>query len=111
MIDQKTLISSKLKEIVGLTVYQIRPEVLSIAEFPIVTYFISMNNPDYDLDKTIGKQTVEVTLDIWGLDDSQTTPIMNEVISKLLEINYLCTHNIDVPDPENFSHLNLHFNY
>lgn len=111
MIDLKPIIFAKLSEISGIKIYQIRPEVLSIDLFPIVTFFLSRNDPMMNLAKQVDKQNTDITVDIWAKTSKQTSAIMLNVISKMLELNYLCTHNIDIPDPEGFSHLNLIFTY
>jgi len=111
MIEPKASIFTKLKEINGITVYQIRPEILSIDLFPIVTFFVSSNVPEYDLKGNIGTQDIEITIDIWGKTSQSTGVIMKSVVSKMLDLSYLCTHNMDVQDPEGFSHLNLRFNF
>ncbi len=70
------------------------------SEVPAITFDISDNAPDYDLDVNITAQKVIVTVDVWADDSVTTSSIAAEVEAAMREIDYLLTSSLDVPAPE-----------
>lgn len=92
-----------------IEVYQERPEV--IESFPCMTFRISNNVPQYDLDKSIGKQDIIVIIDIWAETSVDSGKVLVALESKMKEYNYLLAFNGDVPDPEGNSHITTQFTF
>lgn len=109
--EPKKEIYDVLKTLTGVNAYQIRPEILPENEMPIVTFYVSLNIPRYALDKGIGKQDIEVTIDIWAKNSKDTGSVLIELEDKMREIDYLMSGAIDIPDAEGYSHLSAKFVY
>ncbi len=105
--DPKKLIFSKLSEISGVTVYQIRPEAIEV--FPCITFSVNSNVPNYDLSKDITHQDDNIKVDIWGRTSSDTGILLSQVEEKMREINYLLSFNQDIADPSGISHITTQF--
>lgn len=106
--DPTSQIYSKLSELDTL-VLQSEPEIKEV--IPCIIFSIPENIPDYMLDKEVGRQRVTVNVDIYGKTSIQSGAIVKAVELKMREINYLCTFNASIPEPEKYSHRRLQFTY
>ena len=106
METKKTEIYNLLKT-TGYTVYQERPEV--IETFPSISFRITKNVPEYALDKGIGRHNVEVAIDLWARNSSETSQMLIDVEAVMISNDYVMNGNYDIPDA--VSHISLLFNY
>jgi hypothetical protein len=106
MLEPKATIYSLLTTVCD-TVYQVRPEVLSV--FPCITFQISNNTPVYELEKEIGYQDIDTMIDIWDTTSSGTGKLLVDVQDMMLDEGYRLTFATDVPDPEGISHISTIF--
>jgi hypothetical protein len=106
-IPKKTIYS--LLQGAEVPVYQARPEV--IKEFPCITFQMTDNNVTMDLDKEIGYQNAEVTIDIWTAASSEGGELLATVEGILRAEGYQLTLSLDVPDPEGISHIRSVFKF
>lgn len=90
-------------------VSMIRPE--EIETFPSITYYISQNSNQYDLDKAVGKQDIEVVIDIWTNDPSEGDTILLAVENAMKSEGYLLNFSSDIMDPSGISHITTRFNF
>lgn len=115
MSEPKALIYSYLITInipntsTPIPVYQERPEVLT--SFPVITFYISNNKPDVLMDKTLGADHMEVTIDIWSKNSKEAGLIMKAVESVMRSNNFLISYNSDIVEPENIAHIQTRFIY
>jgi len=113
MIDPKTTIYSKLKEIATA-----HPEVKVFQEdgkakmdLPCITFRIENDIPVHALDKDELSQNTDVAIDLWGQNSKETSTLLTWVVEKMLEINYICTFSTDLTDPSGISHKPTIFTY
>ena len=117
LIEPTQIIYSKVAELEStfsdLTVYQNRPEVLEgvSSGSRIITFRISNNQPEYDLDKEIENQRITVILDVWANTSQGTSELLVALEVKMREINYLLDTSYAIPDPEQLSHVLAQFIY
>jgi hypothetical protein len=103
-------IGDYINSIGGFQLYQGRPEILNTDEFPIVTFKVE-TVPEYVLESEIGYQKTKVTADIWAETPTETGEIVSSIEAKLRTYGYLLVSNLDIPDPEGYSHRNVQFIY
>lgn len=108
MEDPKVTIYNALKDITA-NVYQIRPEKLNV--MPVIVFEVDINEPEYALDSDIARQVYRISIDIFAKTSTSSAQLQNEVESAMRAINYVCLQSRTIPDPENYSHLNLIFVY
>ena len=107
MNNIKKALYTKLKELKGVTVYQIRPEV--IKSFPTIVFYISGNFPVYELESNIGYQDIDITLDIWTNNSEASGSLLAEVEELLRGEGYRLVGSNDVPDPDGKSRITTLF--
>lgn len=95
----------------SVTVYQSRPEV--IKDLPSFTFEVSRNAPRFTLNKTLGPQDIEITIDIWAETSKESGTLLKALVDTMLQANYMLSFNSDVPDPspEKISHVTTQFIY
>lgn len=93
----------------SVQVYAERPEVLE--SFPCITYNVSSNIPQYDLDKVLSKQDVIVVVDVWTDTSLEGDTIVSLIEAAMKAQNFLMTFCSDIIDPSGGSHISLRFNY
>jgi len=77
---------------------------------PAITFYISDNHPQYDLDKAIVANLAEMTVDVWGDDSVTTSRVASEAEQAMREIDYLLTYQADIPRPEGaLYHIQMRF--
>ena len=81
----------------------------TIVQVPAITFFVSDNNAELNLDNQINSQSVEVTVDIWASDSSNADDLLAQTETKLRGVGYRLSYCTDVPDPENICHINTRF--
>ncbi len=109
MTDYRTTIYNKLSEITTANVYQSRPEVID--PLPAITFDIQSNVPKYNLSNEIVIQDIIVKVDIWADTSGEAETLLNSVESKMRELKFRLTSNLDVPDPDGICHLATQFTY
>lgn len=107
MYTPKADIYTLLKDIDGVTVYQQYPEVFS--SLPAITFFVPNNELTNQLDGEIGYQTIEVTVDLWGLTSVSTSALLETVKSTMQSAGYMLVFASDVPNTESVSHVTTQF--
>jgi hypothetical protein len=111
MINRKEVFD-KINELkttyTDLSVYQGRPEV--IETFPTITFRFT-GTPDYNLDKTIAKNNIQLVVDIWTKTPSEGELILDSLETKLKELDYLLAFSPDILDPGGTFHLTTQFIY
>ncbi|MDO4979152.1 MAG: hypothetical protein Q4E47_03310 [Candidatus Saccharibacteria bacterium] len=107
MFNPKPEIVSKLKEL-GFPVTLSSQNVFN--EVPAITYRITGNSAQYDLDNEIVKQDIAVTLDIYADDSVTASSLLVQVEAKMRELKYRLQNSLDVPSPEGaLYHINATF--
>ncbi len=109
LYEPKSIIYGLLKDIEGATVYQVRPE--AITSFPCITFSISNNNVILDLDKDIGYQNLEVTIDIWSKTSTEGGVLFSTIEGILREEGMKLDFSSDIPDPDGVRHITTRFNF
>lgn len=108
MFEPKEFVYSLLRQ-TGETVYQARPEV--IEQFPCITFYIAENMVNMDLDREIGYQEVEVSVDIWATTSQESGALHIQVEGILREADMHLISSTDVPDPTGYSHINAKYKF
>lgn len=120
IIEPKTTIYNKLKEITSIevnegtravSVVQERPEEIVLDEVLMVTFRINGNVPKYTLSKEVAKQDINVAVDIWAMSSIESGLLLIAVEEKMRELDYLLTFNMDIPDPKGYSRITTQFNF
>ncbi len=88
-------------------VYQARPE--QVIEYPCITFFVSSNIPGYVLEKEIGFQNIEVTIDIYTKTSKESGSLLASLESLMLDNNYRLVFSADIPNDDS-SHITTRFN-
>jgi hypothetical protein len=78
---------------------------------PCIVFNVSNNSATLELSKDIAFQKIEVTIDFFGNDDSETTAMLQEAEEELRSNGYVMTFCSDVPDPDGYSHISTRFNF
>lgn len=111
MLVPKQEIYEALKEVTD-NVYQNRPETISA--FPCLTFFMVDNAVSMSLGKSIGRQDIEFTVDIYTQGSGaslEATSLLQEVEETLRNDGYQLVYSADVPDPDdNVIHISTRFN-
>lgn len=111
MIIPKQEVYEILQEL-DANVHQSKPEVVS--EFPVIVFSMVDNSVTMSLDKNIGTQYIEFTVDIYtnGTGASlEASSLLSQAEALLREANYGLVYSADVPDPEeNVVHISTRFN-
>jgi hypothetical protein len=105
--EPKADIYTILNAIEGVNVYQSRPDV--IAEFPSLTFYIGSNIPEYELEKEIAYQDIEVVIDIYAKTSKESGSLLASLEDTMLENNWRLIYNADVPEND-VSHITTRFN-
>jgi len=104
----KADVYNKLKELTGVIVYQLRPEVLE--DFPCVVFSIGNDNIMYFLSHDIAYQDIDLDIDIFAETSVETSGLLSDIEYKLRDLGYRLIQSRDVPDPDLISHVNARFN-
>ncbi len=107
MIEPKKSVYTILSALDGVNVYQARPE--QVIEYPCITFFVSNNSPTYVLEKEIGYQEMEVTIDIYAKTSSESGELLSTLEQAMISNGYRLTYCSDVPN-DDASHLTTVFN-
>lgn len=93
----------------NLKVYQQFPEEEML--IPCLTFFVSQNNPKVTLNKAIGYQDIEVTIDIWGTTSKESGTFFKALVDTMLANNYVLYFSSDIPNQEKeaVSHITTRF--
>lgn len=83
---------------IELAVYQDRPEILT--SITCYTFNVSNNVPDTLLDKSLGADHIEVTIDIFASTTIEVGRMLKALESKMRDNNYTLVFNTNVPDPD-----------
>lgn len=79
------------------------------AVIPSITFFISDNALELDLSNEISRQDILVTIDIWAENSSAADTLLSQTETKMRELGYRLSFQIDVPDSQNICHINTRF--
>lgn len=104
----KQTIFEALEAIEGLTVYNLRPKV--DMALPCVLFTLTDMGVDVNLDKDVANQTEQYTLDIFGKTSTITSNYLVSIEAVMRNLGYVLEFALDVPDPDNISHINTRFN-
>lgn len=107
--EPKSDINALLSTLSGVEVSQERPE--KEEQLPWITFSISNNNAKLNLDRGIGYQEVEVTLDILAKESVESGELLKALEGLLRENDMHLTFSRDVPDPDGYSHIATRFNF
>lgn len=103
----KSTVYSALNTLTGVTVQQSTQQISTT--MPVVAYRVSQNHPDYDFDKTIGLQEVEITIDIFHTTSTGASSLLKLVEEKMRGIDLFLNFTADIPDPDGYFHINTRF--
>jgi len=107
MFNPKTEIVSKLKEL-GYPVMRSSNNVFN--EVPAITYRISNNSTNLDLDNKIASQDIRIAVDIWTEESTTASNILEQAEAKMRELKYRLENSLDVDAPEGaLYHINATF--
>lgn len=81
----------------GATVDMGEPE--TVTAMPAFTYFVPSNEPTYTHDVAIGKQVIEIVIDIWAEDMQTANTMLSTLVATFNTARYMLTLANDVPDP------------
>lgn len=80
------------------------------ADFPVISYFLADNTPEYDLSNEILQQNINVNIDIWTNSSVKGSEILEELELKMREYKYRLTFSSDVPNIDmNVYHISCRF--
>ena len=93
----------------GTVVYQEMPKILS--EFPCITFSVSNNRANVNLDKDIAYQELVATIDIWTLRKKQGSELLSSLEETMRENNYQLDFSSELPaDLNGVRHITTRFN-
>jgi hypothetical protein len=107
MYEPKKDIYTILSAIEGVTVYQVRPEIINT--LPCITFYIGSNVPEYVLEKEIGLQDIDVIIDIWAETSKESGTLLSTLEQTMLDNDYRLIYNMDVPE-DDLHHITTRFN-
>jgi hypothetical protein len=87
----------------GAIVAQQQPEL--VTTYPALTFSVSNNVPTYTLSAEIGKQDIEITVDIWADKSTTASAILATLVDTFITGGYMLTYSSDVPDPDGVVHV------
>ena len=100
-------IFKKLQE-TGVTVLQSAQE--TYPNPPAITFSISDNATELDLDNEISSQSIIAVVDIWTDTSMEASALLNASEILMRELGYRLTYSADVPRPEGaLHHINCRF--
>ena len=100
-------IFNKLQE-TGVTVLQAAQE--TYPNPPAITFSISDNATELDLDNEISSQSIIAVVDIWTDTSMEASALLNASEILMRELGYKMTYSADVPRPEGaLHHINCRF--
>lgn len=112
MINQKTIVYKKLKELIKENaVIQVCDEgSQDWSKLPCITYFELQNDPYSYAEDDEYSSALAVKVDVWGKSSSEVSKISLQVVSKMKEIGYERTLFLDIPDKDSkIKHKSLRF--
>ena len=107
MYHPKSEVYTALNAINGVTVRQASQKTK--AAIPSITFFVSDNAVELNLDNEIARQDVLVTIDIWAATSSAADTLLTSVETKMRAIGYRLSFVMDVADPQNIAHISTRF--
>lgn len=78
-------------------------------ELPAVTYMITNNVPNYDFQKEINLQDLEVTLDIYANSSTVASNLLKAAELNLRGIDLFLNYTADIPNADGIYHINARF--
>jgi len=78
-------------------------------DLPAVTYMITNNIPNYDFDKDINLQDLEVTIDIYANSSTDATNLLKAAELNLRSIDLFLNFVTDLPNTDGLYHTNARF--
>ncbi len=107
MYQPKQDIYEKLQD-TGVTVLQSAQE--TYPETPAITFSVSDNSTELDLDNEIASQSIIVSIDIWTDTSMEASALQSASEILMRELGYKMTYSADVPHPEGaLHHINCRF--
>lgn len=107
MYQPKQDIYEKLQE-TGVTILQSAQE--TYPETPAVTFSVSDNSTELDLNNEIASQSIIITIDIWTDTSMEASALQSACEILMRELGYRMTYSTDVPFPEGaLHHINCRF--
>lgn len=91
----------------GVTVLQGSQK--TIAELPSITFYLTDNNTNLNLDNEIVSQDVQVSVDVWAKTSALADTLLGQAEAALRAIGYRLAFQMDVPDPNDLCHINTRF--
>lgn len=92
-----------LSTVENVVVYQNRPEKLK--EFPCICFSLTNISGTLELNKEIGYQEIEVTIDVFAKSSGETSSLLASLDEKLRTVGWILNTANDVPDPDGYSHI------
>lgn len=83
--------------------------VVMFNELPVITFKVSGNSIDLDLDGDIRKQDLEIGIDIWSESSAEASQILVQVEEVMRSNQYKMSFSSDIPNIENLFHINSRF--
>ena len=92
----------------GVTVIQGAQETFNNP--PAITFTVSDNSTELDLDNEISSQSITATVDIWTESSMEASALLAASETLMRGIGYKMTYSADVPRPEGaLHHINCRF--
>ena len=80
------------------------------ADFPVITYFLGNDTPEYDLSNKILHQDITVNIDIWTDSSVEGSEILKTIEQTMRDHKYRLTFSSDVPNIDaNVNHISCRF--
>lgn len=107
MYSPKRDIYQALKE---LNAFVVQSSQNIFTHTPAITFAISNNSTNLDLDNQISSQEITVVVDIWTESSEKATTLLGETETIMRNKGYCLTYSADVPRPDGaLHHINCRF--
>lgn len=107
MYHPKSDVYAALASIPDVTVLQASQKTEAV--IPSITFFVSDNALELDLGNEISKQDILITVDIWASNSANADALLTQAETKMRDLGYRLSFQMDVPDPQNICHINTRF--
>jgi hypothetical protein len=103
----KPIVYSALNSIPNVSVLQGSQK--TVVNLPAITFYVTDNDTELNLENEITAQFVQVTVDIWAKNSEIADSLLEQAETKMRALGYRLSFCIDVPDPNNICHINTRF--
>lgn len=107
MYTPKEDIYSALQDL-GITILQGSQDVFT--KTPAITFSVSDNSVELDLNNEISSQELTIVLDIWTESSTEASELLQKTEKIMRKLGYRLSYSADIPRPEGaLHHINCRF--